>query len=394
MRRKATIVFGAAIFALFCISIAGAQDEQWLQYHSEREADRIVGDMTSARPSFFTKPSEDIQLPQARAAEPYFAKWSTPMVDSGFLWMAVDRTSKSGPWDRLFIDSNANGRLDDETAVAAHRTSGSYAYFGPVKVVFEIEDGPVSYHLNFRVYSSGNQVRRVYAYSGGWYEGEITVAGRRMYSTLIDYNANGTFNDASPEPRSCDRIRIGKRGTRDTGYVGKYIEVDNTLFRIEIARDGAFIKLAKAEDVTFGEVRVPETIAEFSAGGENGLFTRKPHKGLASLPVGEYRVNSWSIERKDDKGMKWQLQGRYFNQGGDFEVTEGTETSLEIGEPVKASLNVRQHGDNFEFSKVLRGSLGEYVNLIRAGRDVRDLWKMEGKNKEGTFAKLYPMPDQ
>jgi hypothetical protein len=389
------------IFFLFTVlsipvitSIAGAQDEQWLQYHSEREAERIVGDMTSSHPSFVSEHEIDIQLPQAKSAKPYFVKWSTPMVESGFLWMALDRTNENGPWDRLFIDSNGNGQLSDETAVEAYRAESSSSYFGPVKVVFEVEDGPVSYHLNFRIYTSDNQVRYVYIYSGGWYEGEITVAGEKMYCVLIDYNCNGTFNDVSRVPGGCDRIRIGQKGTRDTGYVGKYIEVDHTLYRIEIARDGAFIKLAKADDVKFGNVRVPETITDFSAGGENGLFTRKPENSLASLPVGTYRVNTWSIERTDEKGMKWQLQGRSFSERGDFEVAEGTETSLQIGEPVEAGLQVDQSGDNIDFSKALRGSLGEYIDLIRAGQNVRDLWKMEGKNEDGTFAKLYPMPDQ
>ena len=110
--------------------------------------------------------------------------------------------------------------------------------------------------------------------------------------------------------------------------------------------------------------------------------------------MGKYRVNSWSIERTDEKGMKWVVRGSYLSQQGDFEVTQEAEASVEVGEPLKASLQVRLNGDNVEFSKVLRGSLGEYINLIRAGRDVRDLWKMEGKNKEGTFAKLYPIPDQ
>jgi len=390
--KNRTFIWFAVLSVFVITSMAGAQDEQWLQYHSERETDRIVGDMTLARPrSVSGKP---VQLPQAKADNPYFAKWSTPMVDGGFLWMALDRSNENGPWDQLYIDSNTDGKLDDETATTAHRTERSSSYFGPVKVVFEIEDGPVSYHLNFRVYTSNNQIRQVYVYSGGWYEGEITVEGQKMYCMLIDYNANGTFNDASREPGGCDRIRIGKKGTRDTDYVGKYIEVDSTLFQAEIACDGAFIKLTKAEDVKFGNVRVPETITEFSAGGENGLFTRKPYKGLASLPVGKYRVNTWSIERTDDKGIKWQLQGRSSSQGSDFEVTEEAESSLEIGEPVKASLQVSQKGDNLEFEKSVRGSLSEYIDLIRSGRSTRDLWKMEGKNEEGTFAKLYPMPDQ
>ena len=207
MESKANILLAAGISLLVLVSMAGAQDEQWLQYHNEREADRIVGNMTRARPRSVSGKPQDVQLPDFKTAVPYFAKWSTPMVDSGFLWMALDRTSENGPWDQLYI----------------------YTYYGPVKVVFEVEDGPVSYHLNFRIYSSNNQVRQVYAYSGGWYEGEITVAGEKKYCMLIDYNANGTFNDASREPSGCDRIRIGKKGTRDTGYVGKYIEVDTDL---------------------------------------------------------------------------------------------------------------------------------------------------------------------
>jgi hypothetical protein len=385
MRDKAKILCIVLAGVLALALAAGAQDEQWL---------RIVGDMTMVRPASVSGKPEGVQLPQFKAAEPYFAKWSTPMVTDGYLWMALDRAGDSGPWDQLYIDSNADGRLDDETAVAAYRTDGSYTYFGPVKVVFETEDGPVSYHLNLRVYTSNGKIRQTYISSGGWYEGEITVDGQKMYCMLIDYNANGTFSDASRDPSGCDRIRIGPKNTRDTGYVGKYIEVDNTLYQAEIARDGAFVKLAKADSVKFGNVRVPETITEFSAGGENGLFTRKPDKGLLSLPVGAYRVNSWSIERTDDKGMKWQLQGRYFREGGDFEVAEGTETSLEIGEPVTTSLDVRRNGDNFEFEKALRGSLGEYVTITRGGQDVRELWKMEGKNEDETFAKLYPIPDQ
>ena len=83
MENKRTC-FIVAVFAVFVSALAaGAQDEQWLQYHSEREADRIVGDMTAARPNSVS--GTPVQLPQTKADNPYFAKWSTPMVDSGFL---------------------------------------------------------------------------------------------------------------------------------------------------------------------------------------------------------------------------------------------------------------------------------------------------------------------
>jgi hypothetical protein len=394
MRNRTYILLAVGISLLVLISTAGAQDEQWLQYHSEREAQRIMPNMGTLYKNVTPNKPSGVNLPEFKAQQQFFVEWLTPMVKSGRLWIALDRTSEKGKWDRLYIDSNGNGHLDDEEVVNAYRTEQYFTYFGPVKVVFEVEDGPVSYHLNFRFYDYNEQNRRLYIYSGGWYEGEITVAGEKKYCVLNDYNVNGAFNDKSLQARDCDRIRIGKKGDPDTGFVGNYVDVDDVLYRTEIAPDGAFIKLAAADDVKFGNVRVLETITEFAAGGENGLFTLEMEKGLARLPVGKYRIDHWEIDRKDDKGKSWTMRGSSFGSQGDFEITEAGETVLEIGEPVTANLSVRLNGTNYEFEKSVRGSLGEYISLTSAGRDVRNLWKLAAKNKEGTFAKTYPMPDQ
>ena len=225
MRNKICTQIVVGISVLILTSAAGAQDEQWLQYHSEREAQRIIGDMASSRLEVTSEKPQDVQLPKFKGTQQFFTKWSTPMVESGQLWIALDRTHEQGQWDRLFIDSNGNGHLNDETAITAYRTDQYYTYFGPVKVVFEGEDGPVTYHLNFQFYNRNERSRGLYVYSGGWYEGDITVAGAKKHCTLIDQNANGTFNDKSLNAAECDRIRIGKKGGRDTCYVGNFIEV-------------------------------------------------------------------------------------------------------------------------------------------------------------------------
>jgi hypothetical protein len=394
MKRK-TDIWLAVMITLLLTSAASAQDEQWLQYHSEREAMQIVGDMTRSNLRLTSEKPQGVELPDFKTEEPFFTSWSTPMVADGKLWIAVDRSAEKGRWDQLYIDSNINGHLNDETAVNAHRTDQYYTYFGPVKVVFEGEDGPLTYHLNFMFYENG-ETRRLYASPGGWYEGDITVAGAKKYCMLIDYNGNGTFNDKSINYNECDRIRIGEKGTRDSGYVGNYAEIDDVLYHTEIARDGAYVKLSKADNVKFGTVRLPDTITEFAAGGENGLFTFKPENGTGSLPVGIYRINSWKIERKDEKGKRWELEGRAYTTQGDFEITEGAEKSLEIGEPLQGNLQVRFNAEteNYEFEKNVRGRMGEYLTLTRGGQRVSNLWKMSAKNKEGTFAKTYPMPDQ
>ncbi len=388
MRNKTYMWLTVGISLLVLTSTAVAQEEQWLQYHSEREAQQIVGDMGTSNPTLTSEKPQGVELPEFKAQQQFFAKWSTPMVESGYLWISLDRTQKQGQWNRLFIDSNGNGHLNDETAITAYRTDQYSSYFGPVKVVFEGEDGPLTYHLNFRFYNYNERSRRLYVYSGGWYEGTITIAGAKKHCVLIDQNANGTFDDKSLEAHKCDRIRIGEKGTRDTGYVGNYIEIDDVLYRTEIARDGAYIKLSKAEDIKFGNIRLPETITEFSAGGENGLFTFKPEKGAGPLPVGKYRVNSWTIERKDEKGRKWKLRSSMFSQRGDFEIVVDKETELSIGEPIISTLQARKSGSGYSFSQNLQGRLGERIELTRNGAQPLAP-KLHVKNKDGTYDRLF-----
>jgi hypothetical protein len=328
-----------------------------------------------------------VELPQFKGKSQLFVKWPTPMVKEGHIWISLDRTHEQGLYDSLYIDSNANGRLDDETALATYRTSQYNAYFGPAKVVFEVEDGPVTYHLNLRYYGYSDN-RRLYLSSGGWYEGGITLGGAKNRCVLIDYNANGTFDDKSLDADNCDRIRIGEKDRRDTRFVGNYIEVGGVLYRPEIARDGAFVKLAKAEDVKMGNVRLPESIAEFSAGGENGLFIRKPENRIASLPVGRYRINYWTIQRKDEKGSVWKLQGSGFAQKGDFNVAQDTDTELSIGEPVNAALQAGKRDSGWAFSQRLQGGLGESIELTYNGSRPRAP-KLNIKNKDGTYDRTF-----
>jgi hypothetical protein len=115
------------------------------------------------------------------------------------------------------------------------------------------------------------------------------------------------------------------------------VEVDGKFFQIEVARDGAFVKVKKAENVTLGPVHVPENISEFVAFGDNGHFVRKPVNGEFTLPTGHYRVFHWTINRKDEKGAPWTLSGYNFpEKTAGFEVAADKTALLEIGEPVQA----------------------------------------------------------
>lgn len=188
---------------------------------------------------------------------------------------------------------------------------------------------------------------------------------------LIDGNVNGTFNDMATNPYDSDRIQIegDKTGER---FLGRMLEVDGKFFRIEAARDGAFIKIQKAENVALGLVRVPENISEFAAFGENGHFVRKPANGEFTLPVGQYRVVRWTINRKDDKGAAWTLSGYNFPDSASFEAAAGKTAALEIGEPVRSVLKVTEATNRqVTFSLQFQGQQKESIEMLRDGQRPR-----------------------
>jgi len=388
MRKRIYVQLSVGIGLLILVSQISAQQEQWLQYHSSREAGQILGEVGSPALELSPEKPTGVKLPQFKGKTQLFTKWPTPMVKSGWLWIALDRTHEQGPYDLLYIDSNGNGSLDDETAVTVYRIDQRSAYFGPVKVIFQVEDGPVTYHLNFSSYQYGTADNRLYISSGGWYEGDITVGGEKKHCILFDYNVNGAFNDKSANAADCDRIRISKQGVQDTLFTGNYIKIEETIYQPEIARDGACIKLTKAENVKFGSVRLAESITQFSANGENGLFILKPEKGIASLPIGKYRVYDWAVERKDEKGSNWKLEGTGLGEKNIFDITEGKEAVLSIGEPIVATLDASEREGTHSFRHSMKGRAGENIVLTRNGAQPQAP-KVRISSEDGTYDRTF-----
>ena len=344
---------------------AFAQSEQWLEYHTGTEG-RAYHQL-----ELTTNPPPGVALPKLNAP-PYFARWATPMDPAGGRWLCLDRTRKSGPYDRLYLDRNGNGRLDDETPVPA-RLDSYNASFPPVPVVFKGEDGPVTYHLLFRFYQYEKSPAQLLASSAGWYEGVVNFDGAKKRIQLIDGNVNGTFNDMASDPYASDRIQVEGDKTSER-FLGKLLEVDGKFFKIEVARDGAFVKVQPVPPggIALGQVRVPENISEFAAFGENGHFTRKPVNSEFTLPAGKYRMVGWTINRKDDKGAAWELSGYNFPEAAGFEVVTGKTVALEIGEPVQTVLKTTDATNRLvSFNLSFVGQQKETVQILREGQRPR-----------------------
>jgi hypothetical protein len=368
-----------AIFAgLALATTALAQPEQWLEYHTGNDG------RAYHQVELTTNPPPGVVLPKLNAS-PYFARWLTPMDPAGGRWLCLDRTRKSGPYDRLFIDSNGNGRLDDKTPLPA-RLDSYNAYFPPAPIVFKGEDGPITYHLVFRSYQYEKNPAQLLASSAGWYEGVVNFDGAKKRIQLIDGNVNGTFNDIAPEPYDSDRVQIEGDKTTER-FLGKMLEVDGKLFRIEAARDGAFVKVQKVPPggITLGPVRVPENISEFVAFGGNGHFVRKPVNGEFTLPAGNYRIFHWTINRKDEKGAAWTLSGYNFPKTAGFEVAADKTAGLEIGEPVQAMLKATENTNRqIAFSLSFVGRQKESIEMLRDGQRPRGP-KLMLANADGTL---------
>ena len=349
----------AALAVMALATTASAQKEQWLDYRVSREG------RSYRYLNLTTNPPPNVKLPKLDA-QPYFAHWTTPMDPAG-RWLCLDRTKKSGLYDRVYFDSNGNGRLDDETPVGTSHTDQYSAYFEPVRAVFKGEDGPITYHLVLRFMKYDASEANLLAASGGYYSGMVDLGGTKRRIELLDGNVNGTFNDRADNASDCDRVVIegDKTGER---YLGKMIEADGEFFRIEVARDGAFVKLQKAEGLTFGKVHVPESISNFVAFGENGHFVRQPAKGEFTLPAGTYKPLEWTINRKDAKGATWELMGYNFPDSASLEVDPAKPAALRIAEPIRASLSASETTNTVGYSLSFLGQAGESIQIEKGNQ--------------------------
>lgn len=374
----------ALVLGVFLASAALAQNEQWLQYRSANEARQMIGDIGYQFLQPVPAKPERIKLPGLKSDSPLFLQWKTSMVPSGHVWMAFDKSNPKGQYDRLYLDANANGDLFDDPVYQPYRQDSSMSYFGPAKVTFESPDGPITYHLSMELRADGRQAYCLLS-PACWYEGQITVGGVKKRCLLIDHNVNGAFNDKSRDYGQSDRIRIGEQSGYEGGAVGNYIEVDDKLYKAEIARDGACLTLTAAPEVPYGAVRLAENITTLIASGENGSFIRKPENGVLKLPVGEYRADSWAIARKDEAGARWEMKGASSPGGsGGFTVAPDKEVNLPFGEPIYSTIQASKNGSIHAFEQRLQGRQGERVTLTRNGSQPAPP-KLHIRNRDGTY---------
>ena len=384
---RSTIVFLIwGLGGIFSASQASAEGEQWLRYNYGPDTRQAGASMHSLKATK-DRPA-GVALPDFNDSQPMFAVWESPMAKGGKVHIAMDRSVKEKGFNLLYIDSDCDGSLKDETAVKTNSKDEYYNTFGPVKVLLEGDDGPAAYHLNFMLYLNDAAMPRLYAMSGCWYEGMITVGGEKRRCVLNDAGADGAFNNTSKNYYEADRIVIGGGSNEVTALAGKFLQVSGKLYRLEVARDGAYIKTGPADDAVLGVIKMPSEISELTATGENGFLKVLPKNGTGSIPEGKYRIHQWVIERNDGKGSNWKLEGEDFGESGDFEVKKGGTAYLAVGEPLTSKTGVQVKRGKYSFEHSLTGRLGERATLVR-NNERAPAPKLHVVSKDGTFNRSY-----
>ena len=116
------------------------------------------------------------------------------------------------------------------------------------------------------------------------------------------------------------------------------------------------------------------------------LQQRKP--SLTGLPVGKYRIDYWTIERKDQEGNLWQLKGRLSGRKARFLVSESQPAAPAIGEPIISILSATKNDSAYGFDQHLKGRLDESIEITRNGQRP-DAPKLVINNQDGSYSETF-----
>lgn len=147
-------------------------------------------------------------------------------------------------------------------------------------------------------------------------------------------------------------------------------------------------ELSAAKTKAFGSILLPEAVSHLEAEGDGGTVAIDSDGQPKALPAGRYHVRYWKIERKDDTGNSWALTGQHYGRENPFEIKDGRQTKLDVGEPIIATVEARNAGSSYSFNQVIKGRLDEIIGLTCNGSRPQAP-KLNIKNKDGSYDRTF-----
>lgn len=385
--------------------------EQWLGYRSAKSAYGYIGSTSGQKLCPRDKAPDGVAMPAFNGKEPLLALWKVDIgkltgaaARDGGLWMAMDSSRKGGLYDLLYLDTNGNGSLADEKPIRAEHAGFEwqevvfFTNFDAVRLALPGDNGTITYHAGFHYQRNGTGPHEIYVSSNCWYEGVVTIAGRRMLCSLIDCNANWRFGERSADSNQSDgyalrsfQVGAGPQELIDATWVpvGRYVLVNGKYHTMDIAPDGATVKFTAAK-VPTGTIRPGEGVTSLKVGGPAGTFEIDVRDGVVEVPEDEYVVLSYSIARKDDKGNTWCAQEANPFKETPLAVRAGSETKIEVGEPFAWFVSASLAGQGmYRISQSLGTRRGNYLRLTCNGD--RLPVKVRITNADKTYDRTFSM---
>jgi hypothetical protein len=234
-------------------------------------------------------------------------------------------------FQRLYFDVNHNGDLTDDPVVEATRAqnmSVNYAQsmFPTVGVKIDVDGVPVDYAFTMTVYSYASTD---YSYANAslnaaaYREGEMTIDGKKRRVVVVDSNSNGRFDDPS---KIDERIRMGDGSVYPTigdtlyivdpeatvgneanpydlssnevsHYVAKQVYLGGRFLDLKVTPAGDQVTLEPSPIPVGYVVNANQGYRAIVYGERGFLKIVGDESGKAPLPVGEWRLASYTIDR-------------------------------------------------------------------------------------------------
>jgi len=353
--------------------VAPAQGTVELTYAEISRADHpLVGEAIRTTYAQKGPPPEAKGIPDGLSDNVYYL--ALPIGQDG-LKAVVDAGSKP---PRLYVDTDADADLSDETPVALKIARGQVAY---TTLAVRVPGQPEGATIRIGLY--GYADLRTYVYlriaPGGYVRGTVELDGQKRKVAIVDANFDGrydgfataeTLNDSS----ACDQIAFGvPKKDRGAGQgeeteiapVSRVVHVGDAYYAVESAPDGSRIQFAKTEP-QFGTLDVQCADLHLLLHSETGTHVLSGGSPWP-LPAGTYALADMSLRRTDADGTQWVYEGAAWNAGklAQFEIRAGETTTITAGPPLTLDTSVAWRGDTAAIGLTVVGRAGEqYVGGV------------------------------
>jgi len=225
--------------------------------------------------------------------------------------------------------------------------------------------------------------------------GTVKLGDASKTMIVFDADCNGVFGEAgSPSGHVArgDKIWIGKGSPKaEAAYVealpiGKYLFFGGEYWELSFAggNDAKTVSVKKA-DVPLGTVAVdnPGFILELVEDG-SVLYVGGEGQRQIPVPAGSYTINTVGFRQKH-RGKLWELEGKTGSCRERLTVTEGAETSIDLGPPLKIMVTTTQRPEGsllrVSMSFSIEGIGGEVYSYLKRNGEKIDLPHISVRNK-------------